>query len=414
MYQRIGGKAYKADLSRSLALDQAFNSPHKNFKTIHIAGTNGKGSVSSMLHSVLLEANYKVGLYTSPHLVDYRERIRINGKMIPEEYVIQFIENNQSLIESVTPSFFEITTALAFLYFAEENIDVAVIETGLGGRLDSTNIISPVVSCITNIGLDHTEFLGDSMESIANEKAGIIKHNTPVIIGETDLITKVVFDRYAKKHNSHIIYADQQFDSKIIHQNTEQIILNVYNKKEKSHLSNLKCDLPASYQKKNINTSLTIISELINQEFSISDESIYNGFFHVKKNSGLKGRWHVLNKKPLTICDAGHNEEGMNTVLNELGNLTYKKIHFVLGFVNDKDVDKILEKLPKNACYYFTKADLPRSLDAQVLFSIAQTKELKGEVFSSVSEAYDSAKSNATNHDLIFIGGSSYLIAEIL
>jgi dihydrofolate synthase/folylpolyglutamate synthase len=389
MFQNQGAIAYKNDLSNVILLDNHLNNPHKNFKTIHVAGTNGKGSTSSLLASVLQESGLKVGLYTSPHLKDFRERIKINSKFISEKFVIDFVANNKSFFESNSLSFFEMTVGMAFQYFASEKVDIAVIEVGMGGRLDATNIITPLLSVITNIGLDHTQFLGNTLEEIAFEKGGIIKKTTPVIIGESTPKTKSVFNKLAKANNASIVYAED-----LIHEE-------------------LPCALLGDYQTKNKKTVLTTLKSL-EPHLNISKKNILDGFMNVIQNTGLLGRWQVLNQEPKTVCDTAHNYHGLKIVLNQLKNQKYNDLHIILGFVNDKDIDSVLQLFPKNAKYYFCKPNNFRGLDASILEQKANKYLLKGNTYNSVTEAYNSAKSEAANNDFIYIGGSNFIVAEIL
>ena len=389
MFQNQGASAYKNDLSNTLALAKHLNHPENKFKSIHVAGTNGKGSTSSMIASILQEAGYKVGLYTSPHLKDYRERIKINGKEITKEYVVAFVQKNKSFFEQNHLSFFEMTVGLAFQYFADEKVDIAVIEVGMGGRLDSTNIITPLVSVITNIGFDHTQFLGNSLSLIAKEKAGIIKNKIPVVIGEYIAETKEVFVEFANKNHSPIYFAQEKEDS------------------------NLQCGLLGDYQNQNKKTVLQAIS-LLKKQFSISDDAIQLGLLNVVKNTSLQGRWQQLGEYPTVICDTAHNAEGFKIVMNQINNLKFDKLHFVLGVVNDKDLNSILPLFPKKAFYYFCKPNIIRGLDVVTLKEMALSFGLKGVVSNSVTEAYDLAKSKATKNDLIYIGGSTFVVAEIV
>lgn len=390
MYQRVGQAAYKVDLSNTEKLCELLNHPENKFKSIHVAGTNGKGSTSHMLASVLQESGYKVGLYTSPHLKDFRERVKINGEMISENEVISFVQKYKSDFEQINLSFFEWTVGLAFNYFATEKVDIAVIETGLGGRLDSTNVVTPEVSVITNIGIDHTQFLGDTLEKIATEKAGIVKSNIPVVIGETQKETKAVFKNKATECKSNILFAD-----KIIHESLET-------------------DLKGSYQKKNVRTAICAINVLKTLKWNISDENIKVGLLNVVNNTGLLGRWQILNNKPLTICDTGHNVEGVTEIVNQVNNIKYNKLHIVFGAVNDKSIDEVLGLLPKTATYYFCQAKIPRALAVDDLILIAQQNNLEGIKCASVTEAYIKAQENADNDDLIFIGGSTFVVAEVV
>ncbi len=390
MYQRIGKAAYKVDLSNTWLLANHLGNPEQNVKTIHIAGTNGKGSTAHLLASVLQEAGYQVGLYTSPHLKEYRERIKINGKPISKRYVSSFISRHQPFFEAHHLSFFEMTVGLAFSYFSDKKVDIAVIETGLGGRLDSTNIIIPEVSVITNIGLDHTQFLGNTLQEIATEKAGIIKPNVPVVIGETTPETKKVFLAKANEKNSPITFA-------------EAIEIPVY-----------KTDLLGDYQIKNSKTAYITLTKLQDKGWMISEEDITTGFLHVVKNTGLLGRWQVIYTQPKVICDTAHNPHGLKMVMNQLKKENYKHLHIVLGVVNDKKLDTVLSFFPKKAIYYFCKPNIIRGLPAEVLQQQAEHFELKGKVYSSVKQAYKTALQNAHASDLIYIGGSTFVVAEVV
>ncbi len=391
MYQHQGATAYKKDLTNTILLANHLNNPEKDLKCIHVAGTNGKGSTSHMLASILQEAGYKVGLYTSPHLKDFRERIKINGKEISETFVCEFITKNKSFFEENQLSFFEMTVGLAFDFFNKEEVDIAIIEVGMGGRLDSTNIITPLISVITNIGLDHTQFLGTTLPEIAIEKAGIIKPNIPVIIGEYLAETKVIFLQKANANNAAIFFA-----SDLIHTSYPSVLI-------------------GDYQVYNKKTVLQTIQVLQSQNvFSISEKNIKNGFLNVIKNTGLQGRWQQLNDFPKVICDTAHNKEGLIIVLNQIQKETFELLHVVLGVVNDKDLDMILPLFPKHANYYFSKPNIPRGLDAYLLQQNANEYGLKGEVYDSLSEAYKSALKSASKTDFIFVGGSTFVVAEIL
>ncbi len=390
MYQRIGAAAYKVDLSNTLKLMTYLNKPQDSFKSIHVAGTNGKGSTSHLLASVLQEAGYKVGLYTSPHLKDYRERIKINGVVISEDFVVDFIAKHQQFFKDNNLSFFEMTVGLAFDYFRKEKVDIAIIEVGLGGRLDSTNVITPEVSVITNIGLDHTQFLGETLTEIASEKAGIIKPNIPVVIGETTSETKKVFQQKASENGSLIVFSEEE------------------------SFSNYNTDLLGDYQKKNVQTAVETIKLLQKKDWNISEENIKHGFLNTVKNTGLLGRWQILQENPKVICDTAHNKEGLTLVLQQLLKEKYDKLHIVLGAVNDKDLDKILPLFPKNATYYFCKPNISRGLPATMLYCKAKGFDLKGDVYSSVKEAYKKALQNASRSDLIYIGGSTFVVAEVV
>jgi dihydrofolate synthase/folylpolyglutamate synthase len=390
MYQRVGQSAYKADLGATIALANYLGNPENSFKSVHVAGTNGKGSTSHMLASVFQEAGYKTGLYTSPHLKDFRERIKINGEMIPKAYVSEFVENHKPYFESNQLSFFEMTVGLAFDYFSNEKVDIAIIEVGMGGRLDSTNIILPEVSVITNIGLDHTQFLGNTLEKVASEKAGIIKNEIPVIIGETLPETKPVFEKLTSKKNAPIIFA------------------------ETSDTSNYTSDLKGVYQQKNINTVLASLKMLQNLGWKISEENIQKGLLNTISNTGLMGRWQILKDSPKVICDTGHNKEGLHLVMQQLANENYKKLHIVLGVVSDKNLDLVLPLLPTSATYYFCKPNIPRGLDASLLLSQARGFGLVGEDYISVNNAYSAALKAASETDLVFVGGSTFVVAEVV
>ncbi len=390
MYQRIGKAAYKIDLSNTYKLCELLNNPENKFKSIHVAGTNGKGSTSHMLASILQEAGYKVGLYTSPHLKDFRERVKINGEMISESEVISFVEKHQMAFEQIQLSFFEWTVGLAFDCFATQEVDIAIIETGLGGRLDSTNVVSPEVSVITNIGKDHIQFLGDTLEKIATEKAGIIKPNVPVVVGETQLETRAVFQEKAEQLNSSIQFADAEVEL------------------------TLETDLKGVYQQKNVKTSILVSAILQEQGWKISKENIESGLLNVVNNTGLLGRWQVLSKKPLIICDTGHNEEGMRELVSQLKETPHNKLHIVFGAVNDKSIEKVLGLLPIEAYYYFCEANIPRALPIEELFEAAKLNRLEGEMCGSVENALKAARGNAETNDLIFIGGSTFVVAEVV
>ena len=413
MYQRVGAAAYKANLDNTLAFDKITCLPHKKYKTIHIAGTNGKGSVSHSLASILQEAGYKTGLYTSPHLTDYRERIRVNGKKIEESFITEFINSHKNFIKNVKPSFFEMSVALAFKYFELQQVEVAVIEVGMGGRLDSTNIILPELSVITNIGLDHTQFLGNSLAEIAGEKAGIIKQNIPVVIGERQKETEEVFLKKAKEKNSKISFASDNYACKILNSNLKYSNFEVEKKtSDKSYTLNF--NLSGKYQEKNLVTILETVDNLRNQGFCISDENVKQGLENLIKNTGFHGRWETLSTEPLTICDTGHNKDGLSYTIEQLLSLEFKKLRFVLGFVNDKNVDEVLKLFPKNAEYYFCKAQIPRALDEKILLEKANLVSINGKSFENVSSAYHAAKKDADKNDVIFIGGSTFVVADLL
>jgi len=388
MYQREGAIAYKEDIGNIIEATKHLNNPHKKFKSIHIAGTNGKGSVSHMLASIFQEAGYKVGLYTSPHLKDFRERIKINGQMITEKKVISFVAKNNAIFESLDMSFFEMTVAMAFDYFAKQKVDIAIIETGLGGRLDSTNIINPELAIITNISLDHTNLLGETIEKIAREKGGIIKNETPVIIGRRQKETTSIFKNIAKEKNANLIYATQH--------------------------NGYASDLKGEYQKENINTVITAIKQLQKQGWVITEDDIEHGLLKTVANTQLLGRWQTLSSNPQIICDTAHNEDGIKEITKQLSNLKYEQLHIVFGTVNDKNLDTILPYLPKNAKYYFCNANILRAMKAEDLKQKADKHQLKGRIFPSVKEALKCAKVNANPKDLIFVGGSTFVVAEVV
>jgi len=414
MFHRVGKSAYKANLNNTITLDNYFKNPHKKFKTIHVAGTNGKGSVAHLIASILQDAGYKTGLFTSPHLKDFRERIKVNGLMITEEEVAEFIDNNIQIIKEVNPSFFELATIMAFEYFKNSKVDVAVIETGLGGRLDCTNIIKPVLSIITNVSWDHNEILGNTLEKIAIEKAGIIKKNTPVILGEFQKNISHVFNNKANELKSELIWADKTFSVKksIQTPDTMQMFRIKYNKEQV--LNGLKTPLLGEYQKKNTATVLASVEKLKNIGFIINDKNIYKGFKNVINNTTLKGRWQILSNNPLVICDIGHNVGGIKQNVTQLNKLKYETLHIVFGMVADKDFKKILKLLPKNAIYYFTKANIPRAKNEIELQKIASEYGLTGKTFSTVKKAYNSALKSAKQSDIVFVGGSAFVVAEVL
>ncbi len=390
MFQRIGKQAFKKDLSNTLKLAEHLGHPENNFRSIHVAGTNGKGSVSHMLASVFQASGYKTGLYTSPHLKDFRERIRINGQVIPEANVVSFIEENQVFLEKNKLSFFEMTVGMAFDYFAKEKVDIAIIETGMGGRLDSTNIIMPELSVITNIGLDHTAFLGTNLTEIAGEKAGIIKEETPVVIGEKQEETIPVFQSKALEQNANIFFAED------------------YSFPEYS------TDLRGDYQQKNLKTVLSSLKILKDLGWEIDENAVKDGLENVKSNTGLRGRWDIIQENPKVICDTAHNAEGLKYVLKQLKKEKYRQLHMVLGVVNDKDLSTVLPLFPKEAKFYFSKPDVPRGLEAELLEAEALKYGLRGEIYNSVQAAYTAALSTAIKEDLIFIGGSNFTIAEVI
>ena len=413
MYQKIGAKAYKPDLGNITELLDFLGNPQNNFKTVHVAGTNGKGTVSHTLASIFQECGYKTGLYTSPHLLDYRERIRINGQMIPEQNVIEFIGDNKEKFEEMQLSFFEMATGMAFDYFSKEKVDIAIIEVGLGGRLDSTNIINPELSIITNISLDHVAMLGNTLAEIAAEKAGIIKPNTPVVIGETQPETKDVFISKAKDCNAPIFFADQLIDCDKIHiESLDYQKFDIW-KNNELYIEAVEFPLLGYYQKKNLATVICAVEQLKNK-FKIDQKDVVNGLEFVVKNTNLMGRWQILGRQPLVIADTGHNVGGVKEIAMQLSDMTFRKLHFVLGCVNDKDIDGILHLLPHYADYYFCKADIPRGLDANILAAKALEAGLRGNVYESVQQAYNSALNNAHFDDVVFIGGSNFTVAEVV
>ena len=394
VFEKIGAKAYKPGLQTTHALDEHFGHPHHQYKTIHIAGTNGKGSCSHTIAAILQSQGYKVGLYTSPHLVDFRERIRVNGECLPEQYVIDFVEENRAFFEPLHPSFFELTTAMAFKYFAEQKVDYAVIEVGLGGRLDCTNIITPVLSVITNISFDHTQFLGNTLAEIAGEKAGIIKPDVPVVIGEYIEETRPVFEKVAEERHSPILFAQDE-DTAI----------------------EVDMELKGSYQERNRKTILAALN-VLRQTMTISDEAIRNGFGHVCELTGLRGRWEKLGEAPLVICDTGHNLAGWKYLATQINDVDAQVKHIVFGMVDDKDVEHVLQllrdKLKNGVKFYWTQPSTKRAIPVEKLRDTALKYNLYGEMYHSVKEAYMTAKANAKNDDFIFVGGSSYVVADLL
>ena len=414
MYQRQGKAAYKIDLETTEKLDAWFGHPHRNFKVIHVAGTNGKGSVSHILASVLQSAGYRTGLYTSPHLKDFRERIRVNGKMAEKDFVVDFINRYKDYFERVKPSFFEMSVTMAFQYFKERQVDVAVIEVGLGGRLDSTNIVHPDVSVITNISLDHTRFLGHTLKAIAGEKAGIIKSGRPVVVGESQPETAPVFNAKARECNASIYFADQEYSVEPMEKEKPEEAIYRVSRGGELLFEQLTTDLTGSYQGKNIATVLKSIDVLNSLGYDLNRNSVLEGLANVKKNTSLLGRWHILGQSPLIICDTAHNEAGLGWNLRELKSMETGRLHFVLSFVNDKDLDAILPLFPQNARYYFTKADIPRALNEQELQEKAATYNLKGDSFSTSGDALQEAKRRAQSDDLIYVGGSTFLVSEVI
>lgn len=390
MYQRQGKTAFKKDLTNTLALVKHLDNPHLKFKSVHVAGTNGKGSTSHMIASILQEAGYKVGLYTSPHLKDFRERIKINGNCISKKEVVQFINDKKTFFEQHQLSFFEMTVGMAFNYFAKQKVDIAIIEVGLGGRLDSTNVITPEVSVITNIGLDHVQMLGNTLSEIALEKAGIIKEHIPVVISEKQEEIQSVFLNKSLEKNTSIYYASDEI------------------------VSDYQSDLKGNYQKKNSKAAVQTIHILNTKGFHVSNSDMKNGLLNVIKNTGLLGRWQVLNEEPLIICDTAHNREGLAYVLNQLNEQNFNELHIVIGVVNDKDLERVLPLFPKDANYYFCKPNISRGLDAEELQKRAFCYQLKGEFYDSVQQALEAAKLHSSANDLIFVGGSTFVVAEVV
>ena len=412
MFSRIGAAAYKADLSNTIELCNSLCNPQQKFKTVHIAGTNGKGSVSHMLAAILQTAGYKTGLYTSPHLKDFRERIKIDGKTVSEEFVIDFTNKIKTQIEKLEPSFFEITVAMAFDYFAQEKVDIAIIETGMGGRLDSTNIITPEVSVITNIGFDHMQFLGDTLEKIAFEKAGIIKQGIPVVIGETLLETKPVFEKIAEERKTDLLLANENAEVKDTNWKQNHLFVQVVDtENQKSSIYEL--DLPGIYQTNNLLTVLATYKQLKEKGWNIADEHLREGLKNVKKLTGLFGRWDIVNTNPMLVLDVAHNAQGIKQLIQQIALTPHKNLHIILGMVNDKDHDEVLRLLPKDVIYYFTKAEIPRALPEEELANKASKHNLKGKSFMNVNAALYSASLKASKDDLIIVCGSIFLIGEI-
>ena len=412
MFSRMGSAAFKKDLTNTLALCQALGNPHTQFKSIHIGGTNGKGSVSHMLAATLQTAGYKTGLYTSPHLYDFRERIKINGEMVSEMYVVRFVERLQPLIEQINPSFFEITVAMALDYFAEQKVDIAVIEVGLGGRLDSTNIIIPELSVITNIGMDHTNMLGHTLEAIAGEKAGIIKKGIPVVIGEKQEETAPVFLQTAQTLDAPISFAADHYSVKNWSFSDDYLEITVTESPAKAE-STYTLDLPGIYQTKNIKTVLQSIHVLRQKGWYLSKEHIRKALSSVKGLTGLFGRWEIIHHQPTVVLEVAHNEDGIRQLLRHLEQLSYRKLHIVYGMVKDKDADSVLSLLPKYALYYFTQAHIPRALPTEELLAKANEFNLRGETYDDVNKALRQALDNAFNDDMILVCGSIFLVAEV-
>ncbi len=414
VFQRTGKAAYKASLENTWKLDSYFKFQHKKFKTVHVGGTNGKGSVCHMLASVLQNAGYITGLHTSPHLFDFRERIKVNGEPVPEKFVIGFVKKHSKYFENIHPSFFEMSVFMAFNYFAGMKVDIAIIEVGLGGRLDSTNVINPLVSVITNIGHDHKEFLGDTPGKIANEKAGIIKDNVPVVIGESNSQVNDILINVAKQKSSPVIFADKRYSSSYNLLSAD--LMQVFNveKDGQMYYPNLKTDLMGAYQRKNVLTSLTCIDLLRDRGFAIDNIDIYNGMKRTIDTTGFHGRWQVTGHNPLVVCDTAHNPEGLKEVFAQVENTPYKSLHVITGFVKEKDIDDLLCLLPGEASYYFTRANIPRAMDENIILEKSKKYNLKGKAYGSVGEAYDAALSSAGKNDMILISGSTFVVADFL
>lgn len=409
VFEHVGAVAYKEGLQNTLALDKHFNHPHANFKTIHIAGTNGKGSCSHSLASILQEAGYKVGLYTSPHLVDFRERIRVNDQCISKERVVKFVKDERKFFEPLHPSFFELTTALAFKYFDEQKVDIAIIEVGLGGRLDCTNIISPILSIITNISFDHTQFLGDTLAKIAAEKAGVIKKSVPVIIGEANEETRPVFQSKANEVNSVIVFAE---DNAIV--TSSSPIVDGGRRYNLSNNSTLIGELSGDYQERNMNTILCACNLLKQMNIIKNDDVIAKGLTNICKNTGLLGRWQTIQNNPTVVCDTGHNVGGWNYLAPQIKRQQCNQLRIVFGMVDDKDINSVMFLLPKNAIYYWTQAESKRAIKAERVAEIAIKHDLRGEIFDNVEVAYTKALQDSNKDDFVFVGGSSYIVADLL
>ncbi len=412
MFSRIGAAAFKKDLTNTITLCKHLGDPQQKFKSIHVAGTNGKGSVSHMLAAILQTAGYNTGLYTSPHLKDFRERIKVNGEQIRDKFVIDFTKNIKPLIEEMEPSFFEITLAMAFDYFAKQKVDLAVVEVGLGGRFDSTNIITPELSIITNIGWDHMNILGDTLEKIAFEKAGIIKENIPVVIGDTLPETKPVFEKIATENKAAIHYAKQTRTALGWEWQKNELIVEVAENEKTDH-KKFHLDLPGIYQSKNLLTVLEACSVLKDLGYTIDEKDIRIGLQKTKKLTGLHGRWEIVHEHPTIVLDVGHNEDGIKQIIRQIELTTHHELHIVIGLVKDKEIDKVLSLLPRSAHYYFTEAQIPRALPAEILKAKANDQNLKGEIFPDVNTAIKEARSKAHNDDLILVCGSVFLVGEV-
>jgi len=411
LYSSIGIRAYKADLKNTLALCKHLGDPQKKIKTIHIAGTNGKGSTSHMLAAVFQQCGYKTGLYTSPHLKDFRERIKTNGEMITQAFVVAFVDKIRTFSEEIEPSFFELTFVMALEYFVYQDVDIAIIETGLGGRLDSTNIITPELSIITNIGFDHMDILGNSLEKIAFEKAGIIKQDAPVVIGEVTTVTRTIFKEKARETSSPIFFAEEEYEITAAVHSDEELKVEVFNNDKKLKHS-YKLDLNGLYQAKNFLTVLTAIDVLQNN-FSLDDENIKQALSNVKTLTGLHGRWDIIHRNPLIVLDVAHNVDGIQQLVHQIESISYKGLHIVFGMVKDKEIEKVLEKLPINATYYFTRAQIPRALPEDELLERASVFHLRGSSFNEVNIALKAAINAASEEDMIVVCGSTFVVGEV-
>jgi dihydrofolate synthase / folylpolyglutamate synthase len=409
MFSRMGSAAFKKDLTNTLLLCDRLGNPHKKFKSIHVAGTNGKGSVSHMLAAIFQTAGYKTGLYTSPHLYDFRERIKVNGAMCEEKFIVDFVERMKPSIEEIQPSFFEITVAMAFEYFAQQEVDIAIIEVGLGGRLDSTNVITPELSIITNIGWDHMNLLGNTLEEIAFEKAGIIKENIPVVIGEKKRETESVFKEIASQKHSPVFFAEENFSVASYKLSNTSIDVSVADKN--STIKTYQLDLPGIYQTKNILTVLQALQQL--QKWRLNTEHVQQALRNVKNLTGLYGRWEIIHEEPTVVLEVAHNKDGVEQMLAHLQNSSFNQLHIIIGMVKDKNVDQVLKLLPSDANYYFTQADIPRALDAQVLQTRASNYSLKGNCYDDVNSALQQALNSSSKNDMIIVCGSIFLVAEV-
>jgi len=413
VFHRIGKMAYKEGLGNTLILDEYFDHPHRRFRSIHVAGTNGKGSVAHMLAAILQRAGFKTGLYTSPHLVDFRERIRINGEMMPQEEVVRFVEKHRAIIDRIHPSFFEMSVAMAYDFFAQQQVDIAVIEVGLGGRLDSTNIIHPMASVITNISYDHMDLLGDTLPKIAGEKAGIIKPGVPVVIGEEQEEVRDVFVHKAAEENSELVFASRLYHTNERHTNgngTQKLLITGPDKNQFT----VESDLLGIYQQKNIPTVLAVTDILKKEGLPLTREGILGAIRETVKLTGLHGRWQIINRSPLLVCDTGHNQAGIREVVNQIEQTPHRRLHFIFGMVKDKPSSLVLPLLPTEALYYFTRANIPRAMDENVLEEQAREADLKGACFPDVPSAVQAALAKASPEDMIFVGGSSFVVADYL